>query len=317
MYLWFGRNFCLILLTINLCSCKSTVDPMPELKDQGTFTIPNSIRVQDLNPVDTAKMMEPGMIYVPGGKLDLSDPKTGQSTSVVVHAFLMDSTEVTVADFRNFVRATNFKTDAEKFGNAAVFDMGTRTWGLVEGANWEYPQGINTKLAEDSEPVTQLSWFDAKAYCKWKNKRLPDEMEWEHAARNGSNDQMDYSWGNDWVTDDKINGNVWQGEFPVSFKNLDGFESVAPVGSFRASPLGFKDLSGNVWEWCDNWRFDYDQLSSGIFDLSTEKAMRGGSFLCAPNYCHGYKISSRSFTTPETSLFHLGCRCAKDVQPSK
>jgi len=310
----FGHFFILMIAISSQWTCKSNLETKNEPQEHGIFQMPASISLQPL-VIDQKNANEiEGMIYIPSGKLDLVDPNTSQAASVYIKGFLLDRTEVTVDDFREFVKKTGIKTDAEKFGNAAVFDMNARFWGLVDGARWDHPQGPHSPVARDQDPVTQISWFDAHSYCKWKGKRLPNEIEWEHAARNGRNDQSDYSWGEDWETDGKINGNVWQGEFPVVFKNIDGFESVAPVGSFNSSPLGFKDLSGNVWEWCDNWRFEYGQLITGKFYEATEKAMRGGSFLCAPNYCHGYKISSRSFTTPETSLFHLGCRCAKDLQ---
>lgn len=307
-----GRFF-IGLIIVALGSCKSIPNQEPELAVEGRFVLPVSVSLIPHTSQKTPAGIK-GMIHVPSGKLQLMDPRTMHSASVFIKGFFLDSTEVKVGDFREFVTKTGFKTDAEKFGNAGVFDMNSRTWGLVDGARWDYPKGPHSAESTENEPVTQISWFDASAYCKWKGKRLPNELEWEHAARNGQNDQSTYSWGEEWESGDQIHGNVWQGEFPVSFKNLDGYVTVAPVGSFRSSPLGFKDLSGNVWEWCDNWRFEYHQLLTGDFLPSTEKAMRGGSFLCAPNYCHGYQISARSFTTPETSLFHLGCRCAKDAE---
>jgi len=309
----FGRFFIWVFFGLVVVSCKTKQPDDIEMASSGRFVLPAAISLTPRNETNL-NIAHEGMIYVPPGKLDILDPKTGEYATVFIRGFLLDSTEVRVADFREFVEKTGFKTDAEKFGNAAVFDMKSRTWGLVDGARWEYPQGPQAQKSLENDPVTQISWFDAHTYCKWKGKKLPSELEWEHAARNGQNTQSTYSWGEDWETGNQINGNVWQGEFPVSFKNLDGFESVAPVGCFKSSPMGFKDLSGNVWEWCDNWRFEYGQLSSGDFLTSTEKAMRGGSFLCAPNYCHGYQISARSFTTPETSLFHVGCRCAKEVE---
>lgn len=305
-----GRFFygMLILTALSACKKNESADLRPV---SGIFALPATV---SLTPV-TANSALPdpvkGMIFVPPGPLDITDPIANTALRVYVKGFLMDSTEVTVAEFERFVEETGYKTDAEKFGNAGVFNMDDRTWGLEDGADWRQPRGKTKPEAGKSEPVTQLSWYDARAFCAWQGKRLPHELEWEHAARNGHNDQHLYPWGGDWDSDGHISGNVWQGDFPAVFKNLDGFESTAPVGSFRPSPLGFFDLSGNVWEWCDNWRFEYDQLSRGSFAPSTEKAMRGGSFLCAPNYCHGYKISSRSFTTPETSLFHIGCRCVK------
>ncbi len=296
-----------LILTILIACKKGESEGLRPV--QGIFELP--VTVSMVPSVEKHILPDPvkGMIYVPPGPLDLIDPNSSTTLRVYVQGFFMDSTEATVAEFERFVKETGYKTDAEKFGNAGVFNMDDRTWGLVDGADWRHPRGKSKPAAGKSEPVTQLSWYDARAFCAWQGKRLPHELEWEHAARNGRNDQDLYPWGGDWDSGGKIRGNVWQGAFPEVFKNLDGFETTAPVGSFEPSPLGFLDLSGNVWEWCDNWRFEYDQLIQGAFTLSTEKAMRGGSFLCAPNYCHGYKISSRSFTTPETSLFHIGCRC--------
>ncbi|MBK6816606.1 MAG: SUMF1/EgtB/PvdO family nonheme iron enzyme [Saprospiraceae bacterium] len=302
-----------ILIFLICASCKPALDIADQRLEEGTFVLPGSISitssVENHYPVTL-----PGMIFVPGGQVTLSEPRSPAEVTVSVKAFLLDSTEVTIAQFRSFVQATHYITDAEKFGNSGVFSMATREWALIDSANWTRPRGLNLPVAKDDEPVTQISWFDATAFCKWKGKRLPNEIEWEHAARNGRNDQSIYSWGDDWETDTSIFGNVWQGDFPEVFRNLDGYETVAPVGSFRSSPLGFKDLSGNVWEWCDNWRFEYEDLATGHHSLTKEKVIKGGSFLCAPNYCHGYALNSRMFTTPETSLFHMGCRCAKDVE---
>ncbi len=308
-----GRIFYLLFLIVAGLSCKTQNSADKPTQDSGTFILSKNISI---NPHNTYLGFQTysGMIWVPGGPITLQDPRTTDSVTVYVQSFLMDSTEVTVGQFADFIQASGYRTDAQKFGNAGVFDMGSRSWSLVDSAFWLYPQSNHRAMAHADDPVTQLSWYDAKAFCAWRGKRLPNEIEWEHAARNGRNDRSLYSWGSDWQSTETVFGNVWQGDFPEEFKNLDGYESVAPVGRFRASPLGFKDLSGNVWEWCDNWRFDYAELTSGIFNAVDEKVMRGGSFLCAPNYCHGYMIASRSFTTPETSLFHIGCRCAKDVE---
>ncbi|MEO5583091.1 MAG: SUMF1/EgtB/PvdO family nonheme iron enzyme [Saprospiraceae bacterium] len=279
----------------------------------GVFSLPHGLSMTD-SFISTFHPVKQGMILVPAGRLTIKNQTNDTQIKLFVKSFYLDSTEVTVREFADFISRQHYVTDAEKFGNAGVFSMDAREWSLVDSADWQFPKGKKEEAAKANEPATQISWYDAKAYCASLGKRLPNEFEWEHAARNGKDDPWMYSWGDDWHHSDTIYGNVWQGDFPYTFANLDGFESTAPVGSFRSSPLGFKDLSGNVWEWCDNWRFEYDQLPNGLFAAATEKVMRGGSFLCAPNYCHGYMISSRQFTTPETSLFHIGCRCAMDVE---
>lgn len=235
-----------------------------------------------------------------------------------VKPFLMDKSPVTVAKFREFIKATNFKTQAEKFGDAGMIDESTgNAWILKPGANWEYPMGKDFPKAADNHPVTQVSWNDAVAYCKWAGKRLPNEIEWEHAARNARNSRDIYSWGNEIKTEKGYNANVWQGTFPTVYYNEDGYPQTSPVGKFGNTPLGLTDMSGNVWEWCSNTKFNYEALFRNVTyatDTIPEKAERGGSFLCEPSWCHGYRVAGRSNSSAETSLFHVGFRCVKDVE---
>lgn len=271
--------------------------------------------------IDTEQVVQKmvhSMVYVPAGILEMGS-ENGLSQErptfwAKVGPFLMDEHPVTVGEFRKFVVATNFKTEAEKFGDAGVFDEDTKAWRLVKGANWEHPLGKDTPLAPDNHPVTQVSWNDATAYAKWAGKRLAHEIEWEHAARNAINDRNIYSFGNEVFEKGEYKANVWQGIFPEKNKVLDGFQFTSPVGYFGKTPLGLTDMAGNVWEWCDNWKMSYEEMSTGQFPVDPkEKAQRGGSFLCEPTWCHGYRVSGRSFSTPETSLMHLGFRCVKDI----
>jgi sulfatase modifying factor 1 len=238
-------------------------------------------------------------------------------TKKYIKGFFMDIHPVTVKEFRIFIQATNYQTDAEQFGNSGVFDFETGKWGLKEGAYWEYPQGMDFPKAEDDHPVTQVSWNDAMAYCKWAGKRLPSEFEWEHAARNaGKNTDQLYPWRTNYLRDKEGNylANVWQGPFPRYNSVEDGYRTTSPVGAFGASPIGLQDMAGNVWEWCSNWRIPYDEdPDQFIPDVHSEKAQRGGSFLCDPKVCHGYRVSGRSGSTPETSLMNVGFRCVMDI----
>lgn len=235
-----------------------------------------------------------------------------------VKPFLMDIHPVTVADFRTFINATKYQTEAEKFGNGGIIDESTdKQWILKDGANWHHPMGPDFPAAPDNHPVTQVSWNDANAYAKWAGKRLPCEIEWEHAARNARNSRDIYPWGNDIQTQGRYNANIWQGKFPEKNFNEDGFATTSPVGKFGKTPLGLTDMSGNVWEWQSNLKFNYEALFRTPIregDLSNERAERGGSFLCEPTWCHGYRVSGRSSSTSETSLFHVGFRCVKDVE---
>jgi len=261
-----------------------------------------------------------GMVYVPGGYTQIgSETGLDQEKPVfwtLVKPFLMDQHEVTVGQFREFTKATGFKTEAEKFGDAGVFDDKTKEWNLIKGTNWQYPYGPAAGPAPDTMPVTQVSWNDAQAYAKWAGKRLPHEIEWEHAARNATNSQTLYPFGNELTNRGKALANTWNGHFPDYDAVTDGYHRAAPVGTFGTSPLGLADLSGNVWEWCEDPKVPYQDLLNQTpvkITEQTERVQRGGSFLCEPGWCHGYRVSGRSGSTAETSLMHVGFRCVKDV----
>jgi len=261
-----------------------------------------------------------GMVFVPGGELELGSieglPREKPTSQLNILPFYMDKTPVTVGQYRKFVKATQYVTEAEKFGNSIVHDMsGQQAWHFVQGANWQFPRGPKEGPAPDDHPVTQVSFNDALAYCKWAGKRLPTEAEWEHAARNGENSRKIYSWGDEIKSNGIYKANYWQGSFPYLNEQKDGYLFTSPVGSFGYTPLGLADMAGNVWEWCDDWYKMYGP--NGEYIESTpgqrERVMRGGSFMCEPGFCHGYRVSGRSGTTPESALFHLGFRCVKDI----
>ena len=258
------------------------------------------------------------MIFIKGGKFifgnDNGLERERPEQEVIVQSFLIDKNLVTVNEFRNFVTSTNYKSEAEKFGNAIVFIDSINTWKLIDGATWEYPLGNSNPLAFDNHPVTQVSWNDALAYCEFCNKTLPTEVQWEYAAseRGQKKNQLFY-WGNDLVINNKYMCNTWASGYPNSIGFQDGFKYTSPVGYYGANSLGIFDMAGNVWEWCYNWHLPYVG-SNQIFPAELQgKAQRGGSFLCNPNYCHGFRLSARSATSPESSLFHVGFRCAKNI----
>jgi sulfatase modifying factor 1 len=262
-----------------------------------------------------------GMVYVSGGNVRIGSEEGFEHERpmfwATVKPFFMDKSPITVGEFRKFIKATDYQTNADKFGNAGIIHESTdKTWILKDGANWEYPLGKDFKKAPDNHPVTQVSWNDATAYATWAGKRLPHEIEWEHAARNGKNTRERYTWGNEITIDGKYLANVWQGTFPNYNDNIDQFTETSPVGYFGENSIGLTDLSGNVWEWCSNYHFDYRSLITENVPskFKGEKAERGGSFLCEPSWCHGYRVAGRSSSSPETSLFHVGFRCVKDIE---
>jgi formylglycine-generating enzyme len=230
-----------------------------------------------------------------------------------IPSFIMDKRLVTVAEFDEFVIKTGYVTDAKRYGSAGVFDIEAGAFILVDGADYKYPFGNSSPEAEPTHPVTQVSWNDAVAYAKWKDKRLPTKAEWEFAASSGDDESNSlYSWGDDLVENGKFMANTWQGSFPFENTKDDGYLYTSPVGVFGENTLGLTDMGGNVWQWCT------DEIEppphEKIIDPSARKLLKGGSYLCDPLVCHGYKIFGESNSTPETSMGHIGFRCVKDAK---
>jgi len=241
-----------------------------------------------------------GMVYIPG--------------SQSMRAFFMDETPVTVGQFRKFVTETGYKTQAENFGDAGVFTI-DQGWHLVKGAFWEFPLGPENEKAMDDHPVTEISYNDAMAYAKWAGKRLPTRQEFDYAASNAGEAGSVYNWGDQLVVKGKFMANTWQGSFPYYNSNQDGYALTSPVGAFGKTQLGLADISGNVWEWSTDWSIP-EGISENDFkpDSLSQKILVGGSFLCDPNVCHGYRLGGETTCTPETGLFHIGFRCVKDIR---
>jgi len=261
-----------------------------------------------------------GMVLINGGKFKMGAddgmPFEAPAHSVTVRSFLMDEHEVTVAEFAEFVKATGYTTEAERFGSSGVFDIRSGEWLMRKGADWRHPDGPNS-TAQPQEPVVQVSWNDAAAYAKWSGKRLPTEAEWEFAARGGLEGKK-YAWGDDLRPNGKPVANWWQGTFPTTNTVEDGFQMRAPVESFSPNGYGLYDVAGNAWEWCSDWYADdyYDSSPESEPtgpEAGEERVIRGGSWMCAENFCTNYRVAARSHSTPETGLNNLGFRCVKDL----
>ncbi len=205
-------------------------------------------------------------------------------------------------------------------------------WQPVPGANWRHPEGPESDIqGREKHPVVHVAYEDATAYAKWAGKRLPTEAEWEYAARGGMAAQP-FIWGSEMKPGGRHMANIWQGRFPQDHKVEDGFPTTAPVASFPPNNFGLYDMSGNVWELTDDWyrpdTYMQRARSSGKEPRRNpkgptdshdpdepgvpKKVTRGGSFMCADNYCRGYRPSARMKTAPDTGLQNTGFRCVRD-----
>ncbi|HEY1268387.1 MAG TPA: formylglycine-generating enzyme family protein [Candidatus Binatia bacterium] len=202
-------------------------------------------------------------------------------------------------------------------------------WSYVPGATWRHPEGPASSLKDRSRhPVVHVAFEDAVAYAEWIGKELPTEAEWEFAARGGL-EGAEFVWGDEFAPGGKYMANTWQGRFPWENLKNDGFEGAAPVGSFAPNGYGLYDMAGNVWEWTTDWYQPHAQAvhsccgsvnpRGGDRDQSYDataaggsiprKVMKGGSYLCAPNYCRRYRPAARMAQPVDTSTCHLGFRC--------
>jgi formylglycine-generating enzyme required for sulfatase activity len=202
-------------------------------------------------------------------------------------------------------------------------------WTYVAGADWRHPRGPGSSLQGLwDHPVVHVAFEDADAYARWAGKALPTEAEWEFAARGGLDD-AEYVWGDDFMPGGKPHANTWQGEFPWENLLEDEFEWTAPVGSFPPNGYGLYDMAGNVWEWTTDWYQEHTKIEHACCTMTNprggaeqasydprtpgvkipRKVMKGGSYLCAPNYCRRYRPAARMAQGIDTSTCHLGFRC--------
>jgi formylglycine-generating enzyme len=302
--------------------------PEPEL----SFAVPDRPRAELLR----------GMVAIPAGPYLMGgdDPDAfptdgeGPVRRVDVDAFHIDEKAVTTAQYAAFVKATGYRTDAEKFGWSFVFHAfvtgparakvldghvpGAPWWLAVEGADWRRPEGPGSDIgSRRNHPVVHVSWNDAHAYARWAGKRLPTEAEWEKAARGGL-EQARFPWGDEFTPRGQHRCNTWQGVFPRHNTGADGYLSTAPVNAYRPNGFGLYNTSGNVWEWCADWFSpDWHAAESpatrhnpaGPPDGLT-RVMRGGSYLCHDSYCNRYRVAARTASTPDSTTGHAGFRCA-------
>ncbi|MGI4945318.1 MAG: formylglycine-generating enzyme family protein [Janthinobacterium lividum] len=277
------------------------------------------------------------MVRLSGGRFRMGSdrhyPEEAPSRAAAVPGFWIDRAPVTNREFAAFVGATGYCSVAEALPDPGAYPGADpaalvpgsivfrppgspdamRFWGdwwaFVPGAHWRHPDG-SARVCDPDHPVVHVAHADAAAYAAWAGKSLPTEAEWEFAARGGE-DRGEYAWGDELAPDGAHQANTWQGRFP--FENLveDGFAGTSPVGAYPPNGFGLVDMIGNVWEWTD------DPWSGGgghpccapAHAAIARRVIKGGSHLCAPNYCRRYRPAARQPQAVDSGTSHLGFRC--------
>ena len=293
------------------------------------------------------------MVLIPGGTFQMGSadfyPEEKPVHPVHVSTFLLDRGPVTVAQFERFVDDTGYVTVAERAPDPADYPGVDPTvlvpgalvftptsgpvplrdpalwWRWVPGSHWRRPEGPGSDaLAGRAEhPVTQVCWEDATAYARWAGARLPTEAEYEYAARGGQQHEP-YAWGPERFPDGRPMANTWQGRFPYLHTGRAG---TSPVGTYPQNAYGAVDLIGNVWEWTSDRWHPHPEAATSPCCVPTDPrhtdagparprdafVVKGGSHLCAPEYCLRYRPAARQPQDRDSATTHIGFRCARDV----
>ena len=295
---------------------------------------------------DAIKAPVKGMTWVPPGAFAMGSdafyPEERPVRRVEVDGFWIDRQPVTVAQFGRFVGETGYVTVAERpldpadypeadpadlVPGSLVFhktpgpvDLGDvhSWWRYVPGAFWRQPEGPgSTAAGRQRHPVTHIAYEDAASYAAWAGKGLATESEWERAARGGLEGAI-FAWGDEISPGGRLMANTWQGEFPWQNLRADGYEGTSPVGNFAPNGYGLYDMTGNVWEWtADHWATHDGQpgehacCAPGVLrgERIPRRVIKGGSHLCAPNYCLRFRPAARQGEAVDTSTTHIGFRC--------
>ena len=355
--------FCLIICFF-LINCKQDSKKIIGCQSKNSKTLGVQYIKTIENKNNKPSITHKGMVWIPGGEFSMGSDVSNEGLCevkgvtkdapihrVYVDGFWMDETEVTNKQFQDFVDATGYITFAERIPTQADFPnipkeyllVGSvvfvqpqskinlydyrKWWQFVENANWKHPFGPQSNIkGKENYPVIHIVFEDALAYCKWANKRLPTEAEWEFAARGGATGNL-YAWGNSLKIKGKFQANIFQGDFPNYNTSEDGFDGIAPVKQYQPNGYGLYDVGGNVWEWVNDWysstyfyekkgiinnpqgpkTFVYDEEGNN----EKKRVHRGGSFLCTSEYCSRYMVGTRGKGEINSSSNHLGFRCVK------
>lgn len=267
-------------------------------------------------------------------------PEEAPVHTVAVAPFAVERHLVTNAQFAAFVAETGYRTVAEQAPDAALYPGAApqdlvpgslvfratagpvdlrdwrQWWHWVPGADWRHPFGPDSAVDDRADhPVVQVCYADAAAYARWAGRRLPTEAEWEFAARGGST--AVYAWGDEARPGGRLMANTWQGAFPYRNDGALGWAGTSPVGMFPPNGYGLIDMIGNVWEWTTTRYAGHHALHSPAQsccpptdpDPTVNQALKGGSHLCAPEYCHRYRPAARSPQSQDSATTHIGFRC--------
>lgn len=296
----------------------------------------------------------PSWVRIPGGRFHMGShdfyAEEAPQHERVVRAFDMAAAPTTNDEFAAFVAATGYVTVAERPLSAIDFPhlsaarrapgslVFTPTGGPVDlrdwqqwwtwtpGAQWRHPLGPSSNLTgRGSHPVVQVAFADAQAYAAWAGVRLPSEAEHEFAASGGAT-LGPYAWGRDRDPDGQIMANTWHGRFPYLNTGANGWVGTSPVGAFAANGYGLFDIIGNVWEWTSDYFIGShaNQLNGTAAQRAADSAepgsqvprrvLKGGSHLCAPEYCLKYRPAARSPQPEDSATSHIGFRCVRSTE---
>lgn len=292
---------------------------------------------------------EQEMLRIPAGNVVIGDPagypNERQTMTAPISEFWIDKDEVSNKQYAQFVAATGYITVAERpldpqnypsipsenlVPGSAIFAIPDTFYGLAQvnwwryqaNANWKHPKGPNSNiLGKGSHPVVHIAYQDAQAYADWKGHKLPSEAQWKYAANAGAESQ--YAWGAEYAPSGIHQANTWQGAFPMINSAEDGYSGTAPIGCFPANKFGLHDMIGNVWEWTsEQYSADRQQISHSAPDITASRShsakpfvIKGGSHLCAENYCLRYRPAARQPQDPSLGTSHLGFRTVRTTPP--
>ena len=284
------------------------------------------------------------MVWIEGGSFSMGSdsfyPEESPPVETVVAGFLIDRHEVTNRQFGRFVAATGYITVAERQplpedlpqfppdrltpGSVVFIDPMaaipggdiTQWWQFIEGADWRHPEGPASSITgRDDYPVVHLAYEDAVAYAQWLGHQLPTEAQWEYAALAGAKSTPLHA---------GEPANTWQGIFPLRNTKQDGYTATAPVGCYPPNGYGLYDMIGNVWEWVSDWYYPGHRFSAAGYEQGYDprqpgvpvKVIKGGSYLCAQNYCMRYRPSARQPQEATLGAAHIGFRTVVNIEPA-